>query len=104
LTRAPEIARVRARGVRIRGDFVELRLVRSRDPGSRVGVIVPKHKQIIVKRNLVKRRLRELVRSSHAELPLQGEMLVIAGPRAYAAGFDALRQDLSAVWRRAAGR
>jgi ribonuclease P protein component len=66
-------------------------------------VIVPKHSHIIVDRNLVKRRLRELVRASRAEVPLHGELLVIAGPRAYGATFDALRQDLSGVWRRAAG-
>jgi ribonuclease P protein component len=104
LTRAPEIARVRARGVRIRGDFIELRLIRSQEPRSRIGVIVPKHNHIVVKRNLVKRRLRELVRASRVQLPVTGEMLVIAGPRAYDAGFDALRRDLTAVWQRAAGR
>jgi ribonuclease P protein component len=81
-----------------------MRLIRSRDPLFRIGVIVPKHRHIAVKRNLVKRRLRELVRVARAELPMHGELLVIAGARAYGAGFDALRADLLAVWRRAAER
>lgn len=65
-------------------------------PGARVGIIVPKYRQSSVRRNLVKRRLRELLRL-HL-LPrfagLDVELVVRAAPAAYGATFAQLRKDL----------
>ena len=64
-------------------------------------MVVPKHKQKIVRRNLVKRRLREIGRRE--VLPrLDGaarglDLLVRARPEAYAASFEELRDELVAV-------
>ena len=66
---------------------------------SRLGVVVPKHKQTIVRRNLVKRRLREIGRTEL--LPRQAgltlDLMVRARPEAYGASFEALREELVEV-------
>ena len=63
----------------------------------RVGVVVPKHRRRIVDRNLVKRRLRELVRINL--LPgLKGvDLLIRARPEAYGSSFDQLATDVRAI-------
>lgn len=63
----------------------------------RVGIVVPKHRQKIVNRNRVKRRLRELVRIQL--LPgLQGvDLLIRAKPEAYASSFEQLARDVAAI-------
>jgi ribonuclease P protein component len=76
----------------------------SRDSISRFGVIVPKHNHKVVARNLVKRRLRELMRQWVVELPLSRDVLILAGPRAYGATFAKLGAELAAAWRRAAAQ
>jgi ribonuclease P protein component len=57
-------------------------------------VVVPRYKQTAVARNLVKRRLRELVRLEL--LPGLGAVDVVqrAVPSAYGAPFEALRADV----------
>jgi ribonuclease P protein component len=64
---------------------------------SRAGVIVPKHRRKIVERNLVKRRLRELVRM--ILLPgLEGvDVLIRAKPEAYDSSFAQLATDVGTV-------
>ena len=51
-----------------------------------------------MERNRLKRRLRELVRCEVLPLlpDLGADLVVRAGPRAYAAGFDELRTELKA--------
>lgn len=59
-----------------------------------MGVIVPKHKHGSVERNLLKRRLREVVRTRLLpELPAM-DLVIRAFPEAYSASFDALRAQL----------
>ena len=83
-------------GKRIRLEALELRVMPSLFPRSRVAVIVPKHRQTIVSRNRLKRRLRELVRldllPSLRTRPL--DVVLRATPRAYEASFEALRLDV----------
>lgn len=102
LTRGPDIARVRTRGAKLRGDLLELRISRTADEGARIGIIVPRHKRTAVERNKVKRRLREMLRHIRVATPLQGEAIVVAGPRAYGASFETLRDELISLWTRAA--
>lgn len=65
----------------------------------RLGVVVPKHRQKIVRRNLLKRRLREIGRTlvlpalREAAAPL--DVLIRARPEAYSASFEALRDGLA---------
>jgi len=64
---------------------------------ARVGIVVPKHRQKIVSRNRVKRRLRELVRVEL--LPeLQGvDLLIRAKPEAYGSSFQQLAGDVAMI-------
>ncbi len=67
----------------------------------RVGIIVPKHRHSIVERNRLKRRLREIVRREilpHVLTP--ADIVIRAGPRAYAASFETLRTELTTGMRR----
>lgn len=65
----------------------------------RVGIVVPKYRQTIVSRNLVKRRLRELARIRL--LPNLGrvDLLLRAKPPAYGTTFDQLASDVDAIAR-----
>ena len=64
----------------------------------RLGVVVPRHKKKVVKRNLVKRRLREIARTEvlprllAAGRPL--DVMLRARPEAYGASFAELREEL----------
>jgi ribonuclease P protein component len=63
----------------------------------RVGIVVPKHRQKVVARNRVKRRLRELVRISL--LPELGrvDLLIRAKPEAYGSTFKELTADIAEI-------
>lgn len=68
----------------------------SRFPHSRAAVIVPRHRQTIVDRNRLKRRLRELVRIEllPAVRPRALDLVIRAAPAAYRRTFDELRGEL----------
>lgn len=67
-------------------------------PHPRVGVIVPKHRHTIVERNLVKRRLREVLRREVlprlAAAGIAVDVLVRARRDAYGAAYRDLRDEL----------
>ena len=68
---------------------------------SRLGLVVPRHKQTAVRRNLLKRRLREAGRRELlARLGEHGVMLdvmVRARPEAYGASFEQLREEIDSI-------
>ena len=72
-------------------------------PNSRIGFIVPKHGQTAVRRNRLKRILRELTRLTLlSALRASGAGLVMdivmrARPSAYSASQDALRAELDTL-------
>lgn len=91
---------VRHEGKRFRTAHLEVRYLASLFRHSRVGIIVPRHKQTAVARNRVKRRLRELVRlellpSRAARPPL--DLVLRAMPSAYEAAFTDLAGDVRRV-------
>lgn len=118
LTRGPELDVVRREGKRVRTEHLEVRVLASlssfgvsrstADAGAapaaalaRVGIIVPKHRQSSVARNLVKRRLRELARTrllptldALGAASHDTALVVRAWPSAYGAPFDALARDV----------
>ena len=65
----------------------------------RVGIVVPKHRQKVVARNRVKRRLRELVRTSLLPLPelARIDLLIRAKPEAYSSTFKELSADVAQI-------
>ena len=65
-------------------------------PHPRVGVIVPRYKHSAVDRNRLKRRLREIIRTSLLPaLDVHVDVVVRALPHAYAAPFETLHAQLA---------
>jgi ribonuclease P protein component len=98
LTRGSEIRAVLARGKRIRTRHLDVYDSASPVSRSRIGLIVPRHGGRIVDRNLVKRRLREILRKEilpRLRSPEQNrDVLVRARREAYGAAFSELRAEL----------
>jgi ribonuclease P protein component len=83
--------------------MLEVRIVASPlvRPGSasegRIGLIVPRHRQSVVARNRLKRRLRELSRTRILSLRLGVEIVIRARVEAYGASFAELAADIDRV-------
>jgi ribonuclease P protein component len=60
----------------------------------RVAVVVPKYSYTAVRRNKLKRRLRELTRAQLFTRPASCDLVLRARLNAYAATFDQLRADV----------
>lgn len=93
-----EIRRLLAKGKRQRTPSLDVYVADSGAVKSRLGLIVPKHGQRIVDRNLLKRRLREIGRrETLPALEVRGarkDVLIRARPPAYAAEFDTLAREV----------
>jgi ribonuclease P protein component len=63
----------------------------------RVGIVVPKHRRKIVDRNLVKRRLREIVRTRVLPELNSIDLLIRAKPEAYGSSFEQLSIDVEVI-------
>lgn len=98
IARSAEIRTILSRGKRSGTADLDVFHSASPVPFSRAGVIVPKHRQRIVDRNRVKRRLRELLRRE--VLPrldaagLTTDVMVRARRTAYDTSFESLREQL----------
>ena len=82
-------------GKRRRTDHLDLFTRPSPVSTSRLAIIVPRYQHTAVRRNLLRRRLREIGRRQ--VLPVLGEALdvaVRARAGAYAASFETLRKEL----------
>jgi ribonuclease P protein component len=64
----------------------------------RLGVTVSKSIGTAVKRNYVKRRLREYFRLHKAQFPASSDMLIIARPGAAELKYHALREELNRIF------
>ena len=98
ITRSAELQRVAREGKRIRTRFLEVRvmaspLAHSTVQQTRVGLIVPRHRQSAVARNRIKRRLRELSRTRLLPLHLTADLVIRIRPEAYRASFPELASD-----------
>lgn len=89
------------KGKRTRGALLEVRSTAIATTPHRIGIIVPRHSHSAVDRNLVKRRLREIVRTEQLARATSGELVVFALPAAYNASFDRLRDELMKLFRKA---
>jgi ribonuclease P protein component len=76
---------------------LEARASASLLPHPRAGVVVPKHRRKIVQRNLVKRRLRELVRIKLLPGLERIDVLIRAKPEAYESSFAELASDVDLI-------
>jgi ribonuclease P protein component len=101
ITASSEIRALFRRGKRKRTRHLDVFFSASPAPFPRLGVVVAKHRQKVVKRNLLKRRLREIGRTlllprlREADGPL--DVLVRTRPEAYRAEFADLREELQQV-------
>jgi ribonuclease P protein component len=97
LTRTADLELVRREGKRVRTALLEVRVLASLLHHSRLGIIVPRFRHSAVERNRLKRRLRELARREwHVALASGAprDVVLRAGPTAYAADFDQLAVEM----------
>lgn len=98
LTRGTDIKAVFRRGKRSRTAHLDVFDSASPVACLRVGVVVPRYRQTVVRRNRVKRRLREILRREVLprleEAGLVIDVLVRARREAYDARFIDLREEL----------
>ena len=96
-----DFAAVYERGVRMGDGCLSLTVLPNDRPTSRLGLAVSKRYGNAVRRNWLKRRLREVFRTSRAELPAGLDLIV--QPRTNTpVKVDELRRSLLALTRRAA--
>jgi len=101
ITASEEIRALFRRGKRKKTRHLDVFVSSSPVAYSRIGIVVPRHRQKVVRRNLLKRRLREVART--LVLPrlngsgLTTDLLVRARPEAYTASFQELRDQLVKV-------
>lgn len=101
ITASGEIRNLFRRGKRRKTRHLDVFVSPSPALHPRLGLVVPNHRQKIVRRNRLKRRLREIGRmivlpALRADGPVV-DLLVRARPEAYGASFAQLREELAAV-------
>lgn len=98
IARSADIRRLLEGGKRKRTPHLDVFVGGAPGPRSRLGLIVPKHGQRIVDRNLLKRRLREIGRRRILpELDAAGrraDVLIRARGRAYGVDFESLAEEV----------
>ena len=85
---------MRREGKRVRTEHLEVRAVASLLRHGRVGLVVPRFRHSAVDRNLLKRRLRELIRTRLLPGLPSLDVVVRARPEAYGASFAALERQV----------
>jgi ribonuclease P protein component len=94
LTRAGDFARLKREGVSFHGKLFILSVLKSApDSATRIGFITSRRVGGAVQRNLVRRRLREIVRVSLGEICQGAWLVLIARQAAARASFQALREE-----------
>jgi ribonuclease P protein component len=84
-------------GQKLKARLVDARRLESSQGHARVALIVPKFGFTIVRRNKVKRRLRELVRQLLLPRPCSCDLVLRARREAYSASFERLRDDVNQI-------
>jgi ribonuclease P protein component len=98
ITASEEIRALFRRGKRKRTRHLDVFVSVSPVSRSRLGLVVPKHRQTIVLRNRLKRRLREIGRTELLprlrKCAVDYDVLIRARPEAYGAQFEEIREEL----------
>jgi len=101
ITRSQDIRDLLRKGKRKKTSHLDVFFLSAQAPGCRIGLLVPKHRQRVVDRNRLKRRLREIGRREVLpRLKAEGlalDLLVRARREAYTAGYRELRDELAEV-------
>lgn len=93
LTASPEFERVYRRGSVYRGRLFSVHVLPNTVGKPRLGLSVSKKVGTAVKRNGVRRRLKEIFRSSADKLPCDLDLVVSARPAAAEASFKELKEE-----------
>jgi ribonuclease P protein component len=78
----------------MKAQLLDVRRLDSTTGQIRVAIVVPKYGYSAVRRNKLKRRLRELARQTLLPRAVSCDVLLRARHEAYAASFDLLRDDV----------
>lgn len=101
ITGSDEIRTLFRRGKRRKTRHLDVFLGSSPVARSRLGLVVPKHRRSAVERNRLKRRLREIGRTSVLPyLDRAGrriDIMIRARPEAYSASYAELREELERI-------
>jgi ribonuclease P protein component len=84
-------------GHRVRARLLDVKRLESAEGHVRVAIVVPKFGFSAVRRNKLKRQLRELVRIHLLGSPCSCDLIVRARRDAYDVAFDRLRDDMQAL-------
>jgi len=79
----------------MKAQLLDVRRLDSAAGRVRVAIVVPKYGHTAVRRNKLKRQLRELARQTLLPRPMSCDVLLRARREAYAASFDVLRGDVA---------
>jgi ribonuclease P protein component len=93
LTSSPEFERVYHKGSVYRGKLFSVHVLPNTVGKPRLGLSVSKKVGTAVKRNRVRRRLKEIFRSSTTKLPDNLDFVVSARPAAAEASFEELNEE-----------
>jgi len=103
LSRAGEFARLRREGTSFHGKLIVLSVLKAEpEHASRVGIITSRRVGGAVQRNLVRRRLREIIRALRPQMDRGWHIVMVARHAAAAAEFARLSAEIHALARRAA--
>jgi ribonuclease P protein component len=100
LTASLEFERVYREGSVCRGKLFSIHALPNSVSRPRLGLSVSKKVGVAVKRNAVRRRLREIFRSAASDLPRGVDVVVSARAAAADAGFEELKQEFLAAMRK----
>jgi ribonuclease P protein component len=81
----------------MKAELLDVRRLDSTAGHVRVAIVVPRYGFTAVRRNKLKRQLRELARHTLFQRPASCDVLLRARREAYGASFDTLRSDVADV-------
>ena len=97
-----EFQRVRENGITLRGHFVTMGFLADASlPSVRLGVITSRRTGGAVLRSRVRRRMREIFRTTRATFTGRGDVVLIPRAAAATAPFERVRAELLNFWRKA---
>ncbi|OYV69690.1 MAG: ribonuclease P protein component [Gemmatimonadetes bacterium 21-71-4] len=94
ITRSSQFRLVSIKGKRIRASQLDVRSLASPLGYVRLGLIVPRHGQSAVKRNRLKRQLRELGRMLIVHLPVSCDVVIRCRSEAYELSFEEIHLEI----------
>ena len=97
LATSPEFERVYRKGILYKGNLFSVRVLPNAVGKTRLGLSVSKKVGTAVKRNSVRRRLKEIFRASVDGLPEDLDFVISAYPASAEASFEELSEEFSRV-------